>query len=792
MIQPFRDFFLLVYNEEQTPPPPSPALLEALKEEGIDLYTILLAGNARTLENYQRIDFIEEKVRAWLGESLTLENLQTLQLATLMILSESGSSRIFQEILERLSELKRQGVLFHEEEQRIRAILHQLISLLAPATPPAPLPVESSGEIFHESFLKSHTQRIETLQARLKEALGGNESLQALEPTIENLKAQKFSIGVTGVMSAGKSTMLNAILQRDLLGTSVIPETANLTILRYGAEEKARVHFWNSHEWHLIAQSAELDEGVDYFMKESLTLFGAVLDEYITPEGRVYEIPLSDLSTYTSAKHPSKLCHLVKSVEIFTPLEFLGEGVEIVDTPGLDDPLTQREEITRGYLSRCDVMLHLMNAAQSATQKDIDFIIDALIYQNVSRLLVILTRVDTLSSEELKTAISYTQKSLKERLWAYNQQASFEELLGRLEFAPLAAKMALAHRLGNPQEALERGYELEDTGILKVESYLRERLFGKEAQKAKTLLYGACKEILSVLETLLQESGLQKELLYQSLENLETRLETLRLEEESTASKLHSINTTLATLRQSLLEHGKRLDSMLELKLIETRNIIKERVIDDINYSLTKNRPISANHLENMVELGLRDGLSDIARAYRHQFAKRLHFLSQEIEGEFKALESLLEPSFLEENLHTLHEVVTEEFKEGRYLEGGAILKKSLATIVPRHTKAHDNALEREVEHAFELAFSLLLEAALKRTSALQEELLEHFDLIIKRLNLHITSALERQRSLLEREIALKQNQEANQEEQEKRLLLQEEAILSAREEVQGILKEAL
>ena len=44
---------------------------------------------------------------------------------------------------------------------------------------------------------------------------------------------QKFSIGITGVMNAGKSTMLNALMGKEILGSVVVPETANLTIVKH-------------------------------------------------------------------------------------------------------------------------------------------------------------------------------------------------------------------------------------------------------------------------------------------------------------------------------------------------------------------------------------------------------------------------------------------------------------------------------------------------------------------------------------------------------------------------------
>ena len=58
----------------------------------------------------------------------------------------------------------------------------------------------------------------------------------------------------------------------------------------------------------------------------------------------------------------------MKYVELGSKLDFLSDGIEIVDTPGLDDPVIQREEITKSiFISACDMMLHLMNVSQSAT-----------------------------------------------------------------------------------------------------------------------------------------------------------------------------------------------------------------------------------------------------------------------------------------------------------------------------------------------------------------------------------------------------------------------------------------
>ena len=60
---------------------------------------------------------------------------------------------------------------------------------------------------------------------------------------------QKFSIGITGVMNAGKSTMLNALMGKEILGSAVVPETANLTIVKHNPTDNAKVFYWNKKEW---------------------------------------------------------------------------------------------------------------------------------------------------------------------------------------------------------------------------------------------------------------------------------------------------------------------------------------------------------------------------------------------------------------------------------------------------------------------------------------------------------------------------------------------------------------
>ena len=160
------------------------------------------------------------------------------------------------------------------------------------------------------------------------------------------------------------------------------------------------------------------------------------------------------------------------------------DGIEIVDTPGLDDPVIQREEITKEYVGQCDLMIHLMNVSQSATLKDVEFIIDALLYQNITKILIVITRADTVTKEELAEVIKYTKTSIKRQLKTINKDSQLDYILDTIKFVPISGKMALYHRTGKSEEAIKAGFRLEDTGILDIEEYLNDTLFGVDSQKS--------------------------------------------------------------------------------------------------------------------------------------------------------------------------------------------------------------------------------------------------------------------------------------------------------------------
>ncbi len=61
--------------------------------------------------------------------------------------------------------------------------------------------------------------------------------------------------------------MLNALLGQEVLGTSVVPETANLTLIKYAQNPYAVVNFWNAKEWSKIEEGAASLKSLEAFVK---------------------------------------------------------------------------------------------------------------------------------------------------------------------------------------------------------------------------------------------------------------------------------------------------------------------------------------------------------------------------------------------------------------------------------------------------------------------------------------------------------------------------------------------
>ncbi|MGB5918779.1 dynamin family protein [Arcobacter sp.] len=604
------------------------------RDEFFEVAALVLAPTRKDYEKYISLDSFKKLITHVTNKKVkSLDELNQLQYCIIDSIENDTKNCQIEKLHESLEYLRKECILDSSN-------FNKLISLFDPRE--LGLCDEDSKEdhiqIDESKSFKEIKIDFENLIIELEEIFQSQEYKEELTNTKEYLENQKFSIGITGVMNAGKSTMLNALMGKEILGSAVVPETANLTIVKHGTPE-ANVFYWNKEEWNRIEQSGKQLESIKEFVHETKKIFGDEIHNYIHDDSYSEKVDINNLAAYTSAEASGKKCNLVKYVELKSDLRFLEDGIEIVDTPGLDDPVIQREEITKEYLNQCDLMIHLMNVSQSATLKDVEFIIDALLYQNITKLLIVITRADTVEKEQLQEVIEYTKTSIEAQLKAQNKDSQLDYILRNIKFIPISGMMALYHRTGREKKALDAGFKVEDTGIIDIENYLEETLFGKSSSKTDLIIKGIKTQLRKTIEKEIKSFNYELILLGKSKEELEEDLKDFAKKKSTNESIFEAMNEDIVVYKNDAKSYILTLETFLENELLDLQEIIRKRVFSDVKYSFekTKKRPES-KRIKSIVETAIKDGIVDVIRDYRYKFIKKSQNIGEVFEQKYQEM----------------------------------------------------------------------------------------------------------------------------------------------------------
>ena len=339
------------------------------------------------------------------------------------------------------------------------------------------------------------------------------ERLEGLKGKVEQSlqEGRALKIGIVGEVKAGKSSFLNALLFRgnNVLPQASTPMTAALTKISYGETPSAKIEFYNEKDWENIESLAgEYDKLVDeqynnYLQKqeklrnsmtppiiktkeellssfqvpdnlkgckELVTMFRASTENLHSYLGTKLEISVDDVKTgldnYIGAN--GSFTPIVKHVELKINEEIL-QDFEIVDTPGLNDPIVSRCMVTKKFLSECDVVFLLSYTGQFLTQEDIGFMCKTLPGEGVKEIIIIGSKFDSgllddNKSKDLRTALAASK-------YRYDEQA-------RENIKRMIAVSPNKERLYKIQESLPPKY---------VSSYLYGAALAKKSGKPYSL-----------------------------------------------------------------------------------------------------------------------------------------------------------------------------------------------------------------------------------------------------------------------------------------------------------------
>ena len=241
-----------------------------------------------------------------------------------------------------------------------------------------------------------------------------------LREAAARLKDGLFSLLVLGDFKTGKSSFLNALLNRDVLPTAVTPCTAVLATIEYASDAFVKVH----------RAGGEI---------ESISL-----DQF--EEDYCLSVREEDNERFRD----------IEFIELGLPADLCRDGVRIVDSPGLDEsPL--RTAITSSHIPRSDAAVFMMGADRLGREHEMDYLRTHILGQGLDNLFFVINRCD-LIEEAMDPEREW--QALRARAWQLLAPAGAGSYTGQdlesLHIFFLSARWAREAATSGDNELLQR------------------------------------------------------------------------------------------------------------------------------------------------------------------------------------------------------------------------------------------------------------------------------------------------------------------------------------------------
>jgi signal recognition particle receptor subunit beta len=275
--------------------------------------------------------------------------------------------------------------------------------------------------------LRALRDEIEGFGRQLQSVLQGPIQ-EVVRESLSALKKQQTQIAVIGQIKAGKSSFVNALTKMPgLLPTDVNPWTAVVTRLHFGSpgapQKGALFTFFERDEWQRLAggggrfkalierlvpgydesavrsqldemrRRAELRLGPFYHNLFGQTRWFADISPEIIERYVCLGLPLDEPS-YEQA--PGKFADIVKTADLFFGNGPFAFPATVIDTPGTNDPLLVRDDVTLSAIEEADVFVVVLTAQQPLTAADLA-LLRILHGLRKERVIIFINRLDDIS-----------------------------------------------------------------------------------------------------------------------------------------------------------------------------------------------------------------------------------------------------------------------------------------------------------------------------------------------------------------------------------------------------------
>jgi GTPase Era involved in 16S rRNA processing len=209
---------------------------------------------------------------------------------------------------------------------------------------------------------------------RISQEINCPEANRVSKAVLDALDRQTFHVVVLGEFNRGKSSLINSLLDFDILPCDVLPTTATINVIEFAQDNECYI------TWQ--------DGRVDKLMLDQNYLAKFSVDGGYDAQQVKYLI-----------------------IKVNNPV--LKDGLIFIDTPGVNDICESRMDVTYQILPNCDAALFLLDAVAPLTRSEADFLTTKVFAYKIDDILFVLSKADRLDEEELTEALDGANARLK-------------------------------------------------------------------------------------------------------------------------------------------------------------------------------------------------------------------------------------------------------------------------------------------------------------------------------------------------------------------------------------------
>lgn len=333
-----------------------------------------------------------------------------------------------------------------------------------------------------------------------------------LRGQLRRLDQGVFQVLFTGGFNSGKSTMLNALMRKEILRTAITAETAVVTRIVFGKEEKIIIcrKTVNPKTGRPLTKVMSVQEFFDVFR--------------------------------VSQENPKKF-EEIDFVVLQQEEEGIGGNlVQLVDSPGTENS----EEDTRAarrFAKSANAIVHLINAVQPFVEGDKDYIAGHYAGKHMRNLFFVINHIDGVNPDQIPALKQTVREQLKEVFT--DEQGRFDEALFASRVFYTNAYGSLMTRLGRPAASImgQKIYvEDQDTGVPQFEEALSQFLTADDRDKAAFSSYMAqlASKYVNAMDTI-----------HKTLENYRGGIDVLREKQQDLTDKRSQLETIIDQIEES-------------------------------------------------------------------------------------------------------------------------------------------------------------------------------------------------------------------------------------------------